>query len=71
MSDFVHEDGQGGLFDDKGNGVSYDLIDEKASLVLDEMMENMTTQFADLKVSKTALYNFVTEKCAINFKKAQ
>lgn len=47
-----------------------DLIDEQASSVLDEMMENMTMQFADLKVSKTTLYNFATKKCAISFKKA-
>ena len=46
------------------------LVDEEASLVLDEMMDNLTTQFTDLKISKTALYNFATEKCSISFKKA-
>jgi transposase len=46
------------------------LIDEEAPLVLDEMMDSLTAQFTDLKISKTALYNFATEKRSISFKKA-
>ena len=46
------------------------LIDEEASLVLDEMMDSLTAQFIDLKIYKTALYNFATEKRSISFKKA-
>ena len=45
------------------------LIDEEASLVLDEMMEILTAQFTDLKISKTSLYNFAPGKCSISFKK--
>jgi hypothetical protein len=33
------------------------------------MMEKLTVQFEDLKISKTALCNFATEKCSISFKK--
>jgi transposase len=46
------------------------LIDEKPSLVLDEMMENLMNQFSNLQIKKTALYNFVTEKCSISLKRA-
>jgi hypothetical protein len=46
------------------------LVDEEASLVLDEMMDSPTAQFMFLKISKTALYNFATEKWSISFKKA-
>lgn len=34
------------------------------------MDSSLTTQFTDLKISKTALYNFATAKCLISFKKA-
>ena len=47
-----------------------ELIDGKPSLVLEEMMDNLTNKFEDLSISKTALYNFVTEKCRISLKKA-
>ncbi|KAG1474273.1 hypothetical protein G6F56_000452 [Rhizopus delemar] len=33
-------------------------------------MDNLTSKFEDLSISKTALYNFVTEKCRISLKKA-
>lgn len=46
------------------------LVDENPSLALDQMMESLTKQFEGLEVSKTALYNFTTEKCRITFKKA-
>lgn len=36
-----------------------ELIDDNPSLVLDEMMESLTSRFEDLEISKTALYNFV------------
>lgn len=47
-----------------------ELIDEKPDMVLDEMMENLTAQFIDLESSKTALHNFVTQKCNITLKRA-
>ncbi|KAG1217517.1 hypothetical protein G6F35_009088 [Rhizopus arrhizus] len=34
------------------------------------MMEGLTTQFADLKISKSSLHEFVTEKCRISLKRA-
>ncbi|KAI8885340.1 hypothetical protein K501DRAFT_293549 [Backusella circina FSU 941] len=40
------------------------------SATLDQAMESLTTQFSDLKVSKTTVYNFMTEKCTLSFKKA-
>jgi len=33
-------------------------------------MEGLTTQFADLKISKSSLHEFVTEKCRISLKRA-
>ncbi|KAG1451631.1 hypothetical protein G6F56_008036 [Rhizopus delemar] len=42
-----------------------ELIDDNPSLVLDEMMESLTSQFEDLEISKTALYNFVKKECKI------
>ncbi|KAG1436354.1 hypothetical protein G6F56_013593 [Rhizopus delemar] len=47
-----------------------ELIDDKPSLVLEEMMDSLTSKLEDLSISKTALYNFVTEKCRISLKKA-
>ncbi|KAI9322793.1 hypothetical protein BX666DRAFT_1898543 [Dichotomocladium elegans] len=46
------------------------LIDEKPSLVLWEIMSSLTEKFADLSIQKTALYNFMTEKCRISLKRA-
>ena len=62
--------GQPSKFNDEHQKFLVNLVDEHASIVLDEMMSSLTEQFEDLKVSKTALYNFATEKCAISFKKA-
>lgn len=45
------------------------LIDEKP-IVLNEMMENLTDQFSNFQIKKTALYNFVTKKCNISLKRA-
>ncbi|KAG1459641.1 hypothetical protein G6F46_004097 [Rhizopus delemar] len=47
-----------------------DLIDEKPSLVLDEMMANLTDQFANLDIKKSALHDFMTKKCKISLKRA-
>lgn len=44
------------------------LVDEEASLVLDDMMNSLNAQFTNRKISKTALYNFATEKCSISSK---
>ncbi|KAG2208080.1 hypothetical protein INT47_010442 [Mucor saturninus] len=40
------------------------------SATLDQAMESITSQFSDLKVTKTTVYNFMTGKCALSFKKA-
>ncbi|KAG2207889.1 hypothetical protein INT47_010873 [Mucor saturninus] len=40
------------------------------SATLDQAIESLTNQFSELKVTKTTVYNFMTEKCALSFKKA-
>ncbi|KAG0754542.1 hypothetical protein G6F57_010358 [Rhizopus arrhizus] len=45
-----------------------DLIDEKPSLVLDEIMTSLTEQFTDLDIKKSALHDFMTKKCKISLK---
>lgn len=45
------------------------LIDHP-SATLDQAIESLTSQFSDLKITKTTVYNFMTEKCALSFKKA-
>ncbi|KAG0758624.1 hypothetical protein G6F18_010809 [Rhizopus arrhizus] len=47
-----------------------DLIDEKPSLVLDEIMASLTDQFANLDIKKSALHDFMTKKCKISLKRA-
>ncbi|KAG1142638.1 hypothetical protein G6F38_007600 [Rhizopus arrhizus] len=47
-----------------------DHIDKKPSLTLDEIMDGLSAQFMDLSISKTAVYNFIKEKCRISLKKA-
>lgn len=47
-----------------------DYIDKKPSLTLDEIMDGLSAQFMDLSISKTAVYNFMKEKCRISLKKA-
>lgn len=47
-----------------------EMIDENPSLVLDQMMDSLTSQFEDLKVSKTTLYDFIKKKCKISVKRA-
>ncbi|EIE84531.1 hypothetical protein RO3G_09241 [Rhizopus delemar RA 99-880] len=46
------------------------VLDEKPSLVLDEMMANLTDQFANLDIKKSALHDFMTKKCKISLKRA-
>lgn len=40
------------------------------SATLDQAMESLTNHFSDLKVTKTTVYNSMTQKCALSFKKA-
>ncbi|GAA5812921.1 hypothetical protein MFLAVUS_006382 [Mucor flavus] len=47
-----------------------ELVDEQPSLVLDQIMDSLTNQFADISISKTGLYKFVTYKCRITLKRA-
>ncbi|CEG84661.1 hypothetical protein RMATCC62417_18430 [Rhizopus microsporus] len=47
-----------------------ELIDENPSLVLDQMMESLTSQFENLKVSRTLLYDFIKKKYNISVKRA-
>jgi transposase len=46
-----------------------DYIDKKSSLTLDEIMDDLSARFMDLSISKTAVYNFVKEKCRNSLKK--
>lgn len=46
------------------------LVDEKPALVLDEIMESLTAQFADLDIKKSALHAFLTDNCKISLKRA-
>ncbi|KAG0169401.1 hypothetical protein DFQ30_003674 [Apophysomyces sp. BC1015] len=39
-------------------------MDENPSVVLDQAMKRQTGQFAKSRISKTRLYNFMTEKCS-------
>ena len=62
--------GRPALLNENHEAFLVNLVDENAGLVLDEMMESLTNEFSDLSISKTALYNFVTEKCRISLKRA-
>ncbi|CEP13773.1 hypothetical protein [Parasitella parasitica] len=46
------------------------LIDQKPGIVLDEMMEGLTSQFTDLNVSRSSLYKYVTTHCGLSVKRA-
>ncbi|KAG2200617.1 hypothetical protein INT47_007361 [Mucor saturninus] len=46
------------------------IVDEKPDLVLEEMVEQMNSQFMDLEIGKSALHKFLTEKCQITLKRA-
>jgi hypothetical protein len=45
-------------------------VDANPSVRLDEMMTSLSSEFEGLSVSNSTLYKFVTEKCALSFKKA-
>lgn len=45
-------------------------INKKPSLSFDEIMNGLSAQFMNLNISKTAVYNFMKEKCRISLKKA-
>lgn len=63
--------GRSALMDERHKTHLINLIDEEPALVLDQMMErSLTASFSDLKISKTALYNFVTNECKISLKRA-
>ncbi|KAI8987042.1 hypothetical protein BDB01DRAFT_719861, partial [Pilobolus umbonatus] len=47
-----------------------EMMDEDPSLVLDQMMDSLTSQFEDLKVFKTTHYDFIKKKCKISVKRA-
>lgn len=40
------------------------------STTLDQAIEGFVNEFKDLRISKTAIHRFMTEKCALSFKKA-
>ncbi|KAI8372017.1 hypothetical protein EDC96DRAFT_439214, partial [Choanephora cucurbitarum] len=46
-------------------------IDENPSAVVTEMAESLMQNFADLDVSRSIIYNFVTTKCNLSIKQAQ
>lgn len=45
-------------------------MDNNPSAPLDAMMADLTSNFEDLSLSTTTLYNFVTKNCSLSFKKA-
>lgn len=45
-------------------------IDEKPGIVLEEMMEGLTSQFIDLEISRSNLHKFITTKCNLSLKRA-
>jgi transposase len=46
-------------------------IDDNSSVVLDEVMKKLKQIFTELKVSKTALFDFVKQHCNLSLKKAR
>ncbi|KAG1488698.1 hypothetical protein G6F46_012114 [Rhizopus delemar] len=62
--------GRPALLNDIHKDYLISLVDEKPSIVLDEMMGSLTAAFADLKISKSSLHEFVTENCRISLKRA-
>ncbi|KAI9244087.1 hypothetical protein EDC94DRAFT_665729 [Helicostylum pulchrum] len=48
----------------------HELIDEKPSLVVSGVMDDITTKFSGLTISKSVLYKHTTEKCRIILKRA-
>jgi hypothetical protein len=46
------------------------MINDELSLALDELINAVTGQFTDLKISKESLYQFVTQKCKISLEQA-
>lgn len=39
-----------------------DLVDQDATVVVNESMESLTTAFSDLKISKSAVRTFMTKR---------
>lgn len=56
--------------DEEHRGLLVELIDKKPALVLDQVMDDLKSDFMGLEVSKAALYDFTREKCRIGLKKA-
>ncbi|ORE06986.1 hypothetical protein BCV72DRAFT_206364, partial [Rhizopus microsporus var. microsporus] len=46
-------------------------IDENPSTVVTEVAESLTQNFADLNVSRSTTYNFMTTECNLSIKQAQ
>ncbi|CEP08441.1 hypothetical protein, partial, partial [Parasitella parasitica] len=46
------------------------IIDEKPSIVLDEMMEKLTSEFEGLNIARSNLHKFITTSCRISLKRA-
>ncbi|KAG1020554.1 hypothetical protein G6F43_014309 [Rhizopus delemar] len=53
--------GRPALLNDIHKDYLISLVDEKPSIVLDEMMGSLTAAFADLKISKSSLHEFPSE----------
>lgn len=62
--------GRSAILNEEHQKYLVEMIDENPSLVLDQMMDSLTSQFEDLKVSKTTLYDFIKKKCKISVKRA-
>ncbi|OAD75130.1 Homeodomain-like DNA binding domain-containing transcription factor [Phycomyces blakesleeanus NRRL 1555(-)] len=46
------------------------LIDQKPGIVLDEMMDGLTSQFTNLDISRSSLYKYVAAHCGMSVKRA-
>ncbi|ORE12625.1 hypothetical protein BCV71DRAFT_280559 [Rhizopus microsporus] len=64
------EAGRPAILNEEHQKYLLDLVDDNPFLVLDQMMESLTSQFEGLEISKTSLYNFVKKECKISVKRA-
>lgn len=55
---------------EENKGLLAELMDKKSILVLDQVMDSLTSQFMDLKVSNVASCDFTRNKCRVSLKKA-
>lgn len=57
-------------FHEEHKEFSISMVDEKPDLVLDEMMEQLSAQFTNLRIEKSAVHKFLIEICQISLERA-